>query len=164
MNALALRRLITGAPIAGLFALVIANCGGNGGAFGPPEFVWVDTVTIIADSNANDFSATPIDIVVIYNKELLERLAKTPAKDYFKMSAQLRRDYPGMIEVFSWEVVPGQSLVDQPVGMKGTAPIGGFVFANFIPQGEHRVRLGGIRNLQIQLRNTEFCVGPRVWQ
>ena len=163
VNGLGLRRVIIDAPIAAIFALMVAACGDNGGAFGPPEFVWVDTVTIFADSNANDFSATPVDLVVVYNQELLGKLAQTPANDYFRNSDQLKRDYPGMIESFRWEVVPGQKLFDQSVGMRGSAPLGGFIFANIIAQGEHRVRLGGRRNLQIELKNADFSVGPRVW-
>ncbi len=161
---ISIRHLLNKITVAGLLALVIVSCGGNGGgAFGPPSSIWIDSISITASPDANDFSAIPVDIVVIYQKELLEKLSKTPAKDYFKMSKQLLKDYPGMIEIFSWEVVPGQSLFDQPVPMKGAAPEGGFVFVNYIPPGEHRVRLGRTRNIHVQLKNTEFFISPRVW-
>ncbi len=161
---ISMRHLLNKVTAAGLLALVIVSCGGNGGgAFGPPSSIWIDSITITATPDANDFSAIPVDIVVIYQKELLEKLSKTPAKDYFKMSRQLLKDYPGMIEIFSWEVVPGQSLFDLPVPMRGAAPEGGFIFVNYIPPGEHRVRLGRVRNIHVQLKNTEFCVSPRVW-
>jgi type VI secretion system protein len=129
-----------------------------------PDFS-ISSVTLVVDDDANNNSATAVDMVVIYKKELLEALQSMKAKDYFKASTQIQRDYPDMVKIYRWEVVPGQIIGPQPlslcsVGFITPCPLGGIVFANYQQPGEHRIRLGSIDHIQIHLANAQFFIEP----
>jgi type VI secretion system protein len=144
-----------------IFCLMLTSCSG----MSPDPDLSVSSVKLVVDQDANDNSATAVDLVVIYKKELLEALQKMKARDYFKASEQIQRDYPGMIKIYRWEVVPGQIIGPQPLSLCSfnfitPCPIGGIVFANYERPGEHRIRLGSIDDIQIHLANTQFFIGP----
>ncbi len=120
--------------------------------------IWVDSVSIVVDNDANESSATMVDIVVVHDQTLLAKLMGLTAQDYFQASEQIRRDNPGLIEIFRWEVVPGQCMFKVPVNIKGSSPVGGLVFARYIAPGQHRVRLGKDRDLYIYLQRSNFSV------
>ncbi len=125
----------------------------------PPPSIWVDTASFNVDPDANNTSATAVDLVVVYfNEDVFKKLAKMKATEYFKQADQLKRDNPGMIDIFRWEVVPGQLIIDDPVDFSGWCPVGALVFANYMSPGDHRVRVGADRDLHIHLKRNDFCL------
>lgn len=127
--------------------------------------VAVDTVTLVVDPDANDNSATTVDLIFVYKKELLDALVKMNAKDYFKAADQIRRDNPEMVDVFRWEVVPCQTIGPQPLNlpelsMKTSYLLGALIFASYTHPGAHRIRLGSIGDVKIHLTNVHFFVEP----
>ena len=141
-------------PIA-LSALLIAGC------LGPlkPCF-YVESVRLKVDSDANDSSATAVDLVVIYDETLMKEFLAMTAEQYFEKAEQLKRDYPQQIDVFRWEVVPGQILFSEDLYYQKSCPLGGLVFARYIAKGPHRVRVGHNEHIEIHLKNNSFCVRP----
>ncbi len=118
----------------------------------------IDTVSIYADPDANQNSATAVDLVLVYNQELLKTMGTMSAGKYFASSKQLLLDNPSLLDVWHWELVPGQ-IVDNfsPPQDKGDA-YGAYVFANYLTPGDHRVRVAPngivkIRLLRDDLKN-----------
>lgn len=99
------------------------------------------SVSIYADLDANENSATAVDLVLVYNLELIQTLSKMSAVDYFAASKQLLLDNPGMLDVWHWELVPGQ-IVDKfkPAQPKWEA-FAAFIFADYLTPGEHRLKV-----------------------
>lgn len=126
--------------------------------------VWVDTVSISVDEDANNRSATAIDLVFFFKKELMDDVAKLSSHDYFKKMEQLVRDNPKIIQIVRWELAPGQSVLgDKIQGIQGT-PIGAMIFASYTTPGDHRIMLGLERNIQINLKANDLFVIEKVKQ
>lgn len=101
----------------------------------------IDTVSIYAEPDANQNSAIAVDLVLVYNQDLLKTVGKMSAAAYFSSSRQLLLDNPSLLDIWHWELVPGQIVEDfSPPQDKGDA-YGGYVFANYLTPGDHRVRV-----------------------
>ena len=74
-----------------------------------PE-ICLQKVDITLDADANNDTATAIDVVIIYKLDLLKALMKIPAAQYFASAEQIRRDYPTMIDTWHWELAPRQTF------------------------------------------------------
>lgn len=140
-----------------LCILALAGC-----SFFKMPAVWIDTVSLVVDQDANDNSATKVDVIIVYHEGLMKKLMELSASDYFRMSDQIRSDNPEMLQIFRWEVAPGQCLFDVPVNIKGSLPVGGVVFARYLSDGKHRIRLGKDRDIQFHLRRKDFSIEPRI--
>jgi type VI secretion system protein len=121
----------------------------------------IDTVSIYAAPDANHNSAIAVDLVLVYNQELLKTLGKMSAGKYFASSKQLLLDNPSLLDIWHWELVPGQIVEGfKPPQDKGDA-YGAYVFANYLTPGDHRVRVAPngivkILLLRDDLRNLEM--------
>lgn len=91
---------------------------------------------------ANQDRPLAVDLVAAGDKRLSELLSKTSATEWFERRDQFRRDYPqpGLLEVQSWEWVPGQVVGEQKIRLGGHAR-GVYLFARYASGGEHRARL-----------------------
>lgn len=101
----------------------------------------MQSVSIYAEPDANQNSAIAVDLVLVYNQELLKVVGKMSAGQYFASSKQLLLDNPSLLDIWHWELIPGQ-IVDNfaPPQDKGDA-YGGYVFANYLTPGDHRVKV-----------------------
>lgn len=99
------------------------------------------SVSVFVEPDANQNSAIAVDLVLVYNQELVNTLGKMSASKYFDSSSQLLLDNPTLLDVWHWELVPGQIVEDfEPPQEKGPA-FGGYVFANYLTPGDHRVKV-----------------------
>lgn len=115
----------------------------------PKPSLTMDTVSIYAQPNANHNSALAVDLVIIYSSELLGTISQMSAKAYFASSKQLLLDNPTLLDIWHWELVPGQMVQNfQPPQDKGEA-FGAYVFADYQTPGDHRLRVtpDGIVNI-----------------
>ncbi len=120
-----------------LIALVLAACGALkmkswfGGRF---------TVEVRVAERVNQDSPVAVEILMVYNKKLLGKLAEFTAQEWFDQREQYRRDYrEGKdFDAWHWEWVPGQRVPDQQLGF-GAGVRGGLVFADYSTLGNpHR--------------------------
>lgn len=129
-----------------------------GGCANLDPAVRLDSVNIALDQDANLKSATAVDVVVIYKKSLLDAMMGMQAADYFASTDQIKRDYPEMVDIWHWELTPGQVVKNYPIKQRSDDPVGVFVFADYLTPGNHRVRLGSSDVVHIRLKATDFCV------
>ena len=112
--------------------------------------------------DANYQSPVALDLLVVYDKTLLQELSKITAGEWFEKRHQFRQDYPagkGGFESWHWEWVPGQHIPMQRLRLKAKAK-GGLIFADYFSPGEHRARIRPRkhRNIRIELREIDFIV------
>lgn len=101
----------------------------------------VESVSMYAEPDANQNSAIAVDLVLIYNQELVKTIGKMSAGKYFASSRQLLLDNPSLLDIWHWELIPGQIVDDfSPTQDKGDA-YAGYVFANYLTPGDHRVKV-----------------------
>lgn len=131
------------------------GCGtGSRSLFGGDVAVRLD-----ADPKINQDSPVPVELVVVYDKELLAKLAGMTARDWFQNREQTRKDHPGDEDFVSmgWEIVPGQSMPAQTLSFASGAR-GGLVFADYFADGAHRARVDPHQNLRIHLQADDVAV------
>lgn len=123
--------------------------------------IWVEKVRFSATPDINNNAPVAVNIVVVYDPILLERLSLMSADKYFEQLEQFRRDIKsGTADIFSWEIVPGQNLEDQPIVPTKVSGLAALVFARYSSPGEHRVLLGEEKMIQITLQKLDFFVQP----
>jgi type VI secretion system protein len=131
------------------------GCGtGSRSLFGGDVAVRLD-----ADPKINQDSPVPVELVVVYDKDLLAKLAGMTARDWFQNREQTRKDHPGEDDFVSmaWEIVPGQSMPPQALSFASGAR-GGVVFADYFSDGAHRARVDPHQNLRIHLQAEDVAV------
>ncbi|MBS0271986.1 MAG: hypothetical protein JSR85_05000 [Proteobacteria bacterium] len=105
-----------------------------------PE-LYIDTVSIYTESDTNQNSAIAVDLVLVYDQELAKLLSQMSAAKYFSSAKQLLLDNPTLLDIWHWELVPGQIVQDfSPPQEQGDA-YAGFVFANYLSPGDHRIKI-----------------------
>lgn len=120
--------------------------------------VRLKTVSLSLDNDANLKSATAVDVVLVYKKPLLDALLSMQSADYFASTDQIKRDYPEMVDIWHWELTPGQTVQDYPITHRWDDAVGAFIFADYLTPGNHRVRVGSSDSVHIRLKATDFCV------
>ncbi|MFP4421620.1 MAG: hypothetical protein ACLFRG_13865 [Desulfococcaceae bacterium] len=138
-----------------IFALLSAGCG-----------LFVRTrsmlggrvdVSVVLSETANQNHPVAVDLLVVHEPELLERLLGMSAREWFNQRDQFQRDFlPGKdLDVWSWEWVPGQRVPEQEIPLSAGAA-GGLVFADYRTPGAHRVRFDPFSDLALRLQEAGF--------
>ena len=121
-----------------------------------PE-VAINQLSIEAVPGANDDSPTAVDVVLLYDSSLTDRFLQLTAAQWFDQRDQLTRDYPAGIQVFSWEVVPGQTLSNLSVNRR-SGTTAGFVFARYASAAPNRLRLTDQSTVEVRLMRDSFSL------
>jgi type VI secretion system protein len=110
---------------------------------------------------ANDGNPVAFDLVLVTDKELLKKLMKIPASEWFENRNQYRLDYPEEtgLRAGSWEWVPGQVVRLEPIPVESEI-VGGVVFANYFTPGAHRAAINPRKSFAVTLGLDDFTVRP----
>lgn len=99
----------------------------------------LDVVELTAVERANDTTPVAVDLVMVHEEPLVDTILGLTAQDWFDQRTQLRADHPRGLTVFSWEIVPGQTLTAPVKGEQ--AAWAGIVFTKYRTPGPHRLRV-----------------------
>jgi type VI secretion system protein len=127
--------------------------------FGPPE-IDTRTIDVQVSPKANHDAAVALDIVYVFDPQLLTQLQGLGAKDWFHQRDELRALHPTDLIVSSYELVPGQSGPIERVLGKNKNAIGLFAFANYQDDGAHRARLDRFKRVLLSLDESDLVVAP----
>jgi type VI secretion system protein len=116
-------------------------------------------VTVDVSENANQNSPIAIDVLLVYDEVLLERLTKMTSLEWFEKRAQIKQDYlnGNGLDYWGWEWVPGQNVKTQSLPLKPKAKAG-IIFAKYFAPGEHRSRVDPFKDFIIHLLEKRFTV------
>jgi type VI secretion system protein len=92
---------------------------------------------VTVSPEANEDSPVAVDVVVVYDRKLVDELLKMPASQWFAGKAQFLADHDRKIAVQGWEWVPGQKV--EPITLEyrpGAQQV--IVFADYHTDGAHR--------------------------
>ena len=138
--------------------VVVCGCGlvpfRNRAKMGPGLQIAVSVL-----DNVNQDHPIEVDVVMVYDKELLEELSNMPAAEWFQRRYQIENDSLGSqrLEFTTWEWAPGQLV--EPINLlftrKGRAAI---IFARYLTPGEHRVVIDRHSRVQVFLGEKELEV------
>lgn len=136
---------------------LLAACGGNRRSLFGGDI----TVATKIDPRANQDNPIAVELVIVYDKKLLEQLLALPAREWFKRREQIRRDYPddeGFVS-WKWEWVPGQEVPPQELSF-GVGVRGGIVYADYLTEGDHRARIDPHQSFTLILGEKELATEP----
>jgi hypothetical protein len=122
--------------------------------------VYLENITIVTDQNLNNNTATALDLVLIYDANLLGQVVAMNATDYFIKKKQLMKDNPKLIDVMPFELVPGQVLPDLEVTLSRLNAEGAILFAGYQTLGDHRLKIGRQKTLLIKMQQEDFIITP----
>lgn len=110
---------------------------------------------------ANQNSPVALDLLVIYDPQLLSRVLGMTAKQWFEQKTQILRDYQKgeSLDYWSWEWVPGQEIGRLKLPLEATAK-GAVLFARYLTPGAHRIRIDPTQDIKIFLEDETFRVQP----
>ena len=120
-------------------------------------------IVFAIDAQANLNHPIAVDLVLIYDQQLLAEIVKLSAHDWFTKRAQLKRDYPISLATWEWELVPDQpsqevlSFKMPPERKQAQAAL---FFANYLTPGNHRVRIDSMTSVKVHLQEERFVVQP----
>jgi len=135
------------ARLAFSLALSLAGCTNQ-----PLPELTINSVSIYTDQDANQNSATAVDLVIIYDPNLVNSIGKMSASQYFSNAQQLILDNPTLLDIWHWELVPGQIVQAFTPAAGDTEAYAAYVFANYLTPGDHRLKVApsGIINILLQ--------------
>jgi type VI secretion system protein len=93
---------------------------------------------VVVVPEANEDSPVAVDVVVVYDRKLVDDLLKLSASQWFATKAQFMADHDRKVAVQGWEWVPGQKV--DPISIEyraGAQQV--VVFADYHTDGAHRV-------------------------
>ena len=141
-------------------SICLTSCAAMEAFTGKGPQILIENIKIVAERNMNNNSATPLDLVLVYDEKLLGILLGLTANDYFAKRQQLLKDNSGMMEAISFEMTPSQVLPDYQVKYLYPNPAGAILYANYSTPGEHRVKLAKQKDLLIKLGTLDFTIDP----
>jgi type VI secretion system protein len=124
------------------------------------RLAWKEVV-ISASDGANLNTSVAVDIVLVMEEPVLDKLAALPASKWFQQRADLLKTFPGNFSYRSWEVAPGQLLRVKGETFGTPSVVGVFVFADYVTPGEHRMRVEQLSDgIIVELAARDFTVAP----
>ena len=100
-----------------------------------------EKVSIGVGPKANKNFPVAVDIVMIFEEDLVGRISELSANDWFKSKKSVTNTFPIEIELKSWELAPGDTL-QIPSSFFGERRVFAVLaFADYFSEGEHRIRI-----------------------
>ncbi|MDQ1558714.1 MAG: type secretion system protein [Pyrinomonadaceae bacterium] len=117
------------------------------------------TITVDVSPQANNNNPVAVDLILVKDKKLFKEMMKVTAAEWFEKREQFRLDYPKEtgLSAGSWEWVPGQKVVIEPLPLKFKSA-GGLVFANYFTPGAHRAVIKPGKPFQLTLGPEDLTV------
>lgn len=113
---------------------------------------------VVAAPDANRTSPVPVDLVLVRAEALVPVLTALSARQWFEGREQFLRDYPGGLEYRSWEFVPRQVLEVGRLPFSDRKGYALLVFADYLAEGVHRLRVDPLEEFRLVLRTDGFEV------
>ncbi len=115
---------------------------------------------VVAVPAANADSPIPVDVVLVRDDALVAVVTALSAKQWFQQREQLVRDHPDAIAYRSWQFVPGQTIDIDPLPFPSRKGVALFVFADYLSEGVHRLRVDLMKKFRLILRPDGFDAEP----
>lgn len=116
-----------------------------------------ESVTLSVAAGANRDYPLAIDVVLVSDEGLTQKLLAMTARDWFNARTGLRKTYPDVLSVDSFELVPGESLSVPAKRWTGRRVAAALVFADYLVAGPHLARVESLRGrVQLDFGAGEF--------
>lgn len=107
----------------------------------------------------NQNSPVAVELLMIRDRSLWERLREKPAAEWFEERDALARSFPDSYQSWRWEWVPGQEVPPQTLEV-GRGVRWGLVFARYLVAGDHRAVVKPREPFRLVLEKTMVRIEP----
>lgn len=121
-------------------------------------------IRVKVDSVANDELPLAMDVVYVYDENVLANILKMSSKQWFQQEESRQRsgaengEEESGYQMWGWEWVPGQdTTVHLPLK---TSTVGAVVFVKYFKEGQHRAKLQLFKDVEMNLGYDDFTVEP----
>jgi type VI secretion system protein len=119
------------------------------------------------DHDANQNTPIAVDLVVVYDAKLLDKLESMNAETWFQKRTQFLADNAEMMSSWSWEWVPGQVVSELSVPYRAGAQQF-VIFADYEPApdvtSDYRVQIGPQSPFRLILQEKTFSIERFPWR
>lgn len=117
----------------------------------------VSNICIKTSDTMNCGISTFVDLVMIYDKDLLDKLSDMPCEEYFHNVETIYADWYKKIHIYRWEPCPGQTQRSFHL-VKKRKPLGVLVFVRYSHDPPHNV--SNYTNFVLLLNNSKSSISP----
>ena len=116
-----------------------------------------ESVSLSVAAGANNDYPLAIDVVLVTDEALAQKLMGMTARDWFNARNGLRKAYPDAISIDSVELAPGESIKLSDKRWSGRRVAAALVFADYLVAGPHLARVDALRGrVQLDFGASEF--------
>ncbi|HJX30137.1 MAG TPA: hypothetical protein VJ885_19710 [Thermoanaerobaculia bacterium] len=119
------------------------------------------------DHDANQNTPIAVDLVVVYDAKLLDKLESMNAETWFQKRTQFLADNADMVSSWSWEWVPGQEIPQLSVPYRAGAQQF-VVYADYTPApdvtSDYRATVGPQYPFRLILQEKTFSIERLPWK
>lgn len=120
------------------------------------KLAW-ESVSLSVAAGANNDYPLAIDMVLVSDEALAQKLIGMTARDWFNARNGLRKAYPDVISIDSFELAPGESLNVPGKRWSGRRVAVALVFADYLVAGPHLARIDSLHGrVQLSFGGNEF--------
>lgn len=111
----------------------------------------LEQLRIIAANDANQGTATALDLVYVYNKDALPLLPAS-GPEWFAKKKSILASQPGNFVVVPLEIPPGM-IVQVPLPKRSAQAVGAFLYANYLAKdGQFPINLSAFTAAEVRLK------------
>ena len=142
-----------------LWLLLTFNMSACGG-FHPSA--WINRnfdFNVTVAKNANRNSPIAVNLVLIFDEDLVKKLSALTSREWFKQRDQFKQDFPGDTGFSSleWEWIPNQNVSPLSLPTKSNLEAV-IIFANYTSKGAHRAQITPNSDIKLKLLEEGFQV------
>jgi len=116
-----------------------------------------ESVSLSVAAGANNDYPLAIDLVLVNDEVLAQKLMGMTARDWFNARNGMRKAYPDAISIDSFELAPGESIKLSDKRWSGRRVAAALVFADYLVAGPHLARVDALRGrVQLDFGASEF--------
>lgn len=109
------------------------------------------------DAIANNHTALTVDLVLMYDRILFEKIKEMSASQYFSSVDQLMLDNPTSLYTWRWELIPDQNHSCRIPPFFLTFGYG-LLFLNLQEPGLHRANVGPLQAIYVEVKKKSFSL------
>lgn len=118
--------------------------------------VWVEKLMFEVNDKVNNNAPVAVHLLIYYDEATATLLQRMSSAEYFLKASQIKKDFGGSCDIFTFAATPGQRMPDQDIVMSKSGALGGFIFVRYRGAGAHREAIGRAKVIKVILGQDDF--------
>ena len=93
--------------------------------------VWLEKMSWVSMKDANDGIPIKVNLLYVYDEDYYKELSKKSEKEYFENFETLKKEFIKKVEIYEFDIVPGDSRDDVEIYPNKCNAAGAILFARY---------------------------------